>query len=416
MVKVFLDPGHGGSDPGALGNGLREKDIALSATLKIGEILKNHNVEVYYSRTTDVFIELSERARKANNIGTNIFVSIHCNAYDGTAKGVETYSYPGAVQGAKLSKNILDSIIASGVYASNRGTKTANFAVLRETNMTAALVEMAFIDNPQDADILKYRQDDLAKAISKGILNYLGIKYVANNKEETKKTPIIGKATATVEQMKKWAMDKGANQKFIDLAPLFYSISNKAGINPIVTYTQSAKETGYMKFGGVLDITYNNPCGMKILAGGGDKDPNAHKRFENWEEGIQAQVDHLALYAGANGYPKSNTPDPRHFPYLKGSAATVESLGGKWAPSSSYGTDIAKMIKEVENTKVPSMEEAKEEKQLNKIKIDLHGKQLEVKGIYEEGANYIPVRFLENLGYKIDWKNGAVTINYKEDK
>ncbi len=177
MVKVFLDPGHGGSDPGALGNGLREKDIVLSVTPKIGEILKNHNVEVYYSRTTDVFVDLSERARKANNIGANIFVSIHCNAYDGTAKGVETYSYPGIAQGAKLSKNILDSIIASGVYTSNRGTKTANFAVLRETNMTAALVEMAVIDNPQDANILKNRQNDLAKAIAKGILNYLGIPY-----------------------------------------------------------------------------------------------------------------------------------------------------------------------------------------------------------------------------------------------
>ncbi len=178
MTKVFLDAGHGGKDPGALGNGLKEKDIALSVTLKIGNILKNHGIDVRYSRTTDVFVELADRAAKANNAGANVFVSIHCNSFDdSSAKGVETYSYPGSTTGAKLSKAIQDSIISSGVYTVNRGIKTANFAVLRLTNMPAALVELAFITNSQDANILKNRQDDLAVAISKGILNNLGIPY-----------------------------------------------------------------------------------------------------------------------------------------------------------------------------------------------------------------------------------------------
>lgn len=178
MAKVFLDPGHGGKNPGALGNGLREKDINLSVALKIGNILKNHGVNVGYSRTTDVFLELADRASKANNFGANLFVSIHCNAFsDTSAKGVETYSYPGSGTGAKLAKAIQDSIIASGAYTANRGTKTANFAVLRLTNMPAALVELAFITNSQDANILRNRQDDLALAVAKGILNNLGIPY-----------------------------------------------------------------------------------------------------------------------------------------------------------------------------------------------------------------------------------------------
>ena len=82
MVKVFLDAGHGGHDPGALGNDLREKDINLSVALKVGNILINHSVNVNYSRTTDVFVELAERARKANNYNADIFVSLHCNAFD----------------------------------------------------------------------------------------------------------------------------------------------------------------------------------------------------------------------------------------------------------------------------------------------------------------------------------------------
>lgn len=178
MTKVFLDAGHGGKDPGALGNGLKEKDITLPVTLKVGNILKEHGVTVGYSRATDVFLELSDRAKKANSFGADIFVSIHCNAFNkSTAKGVETYSYPNSTKGAKLAKLIQDSVISEKLYTVNRGTKTANFAVLRETNMPAALIELAFITNSQDADILRNKQDDLAVAVARGILNYFNIKY-----------------------------------------------------------------------------------------------------------------------------------------------------------------------------------------------------------------------------------------------
>ena len=185
MAKVFLDAGHGGKDPGALGNGLREKDINLSVALKIGDILKSHGINVGYSRTTDVFVELQDRATMANNFGTDVFVSIHCNAFhDSSAQGVETYSYPGSMSGRNLAKAIQDSIIASGVYTKDRGIKTANYAVLRLTNMPAALVELAFITNPQDADILRNRQDDLALAVARGMLKNLGIPYKETHKED----------------------------------------------------------------------------------------------------------------------------------------------------------------------------------------------------------------------------------------
>lgn len=221
---------------------------------------------------------------------------------------------------------------------------------------------------------------------------------------EMKGINILGKSTATINQMQEWAKSKKANPKFIELAPLFYRLSEEVGVNPIVTYTQSAKETGYMNFGGVLDISYNNPCGMKNSGGGGDYDPKAHKKFKNWEDGITAQVDHLALYAGAEGYPKKDTTDPRHFPYLKGSAKTVETLGGKWAPSKSYGNDIVRMMKELEA--IEAIE--------NTIKINLHGRDMEVEGFKEKDTNYVPIRFIEMLGYEVSWKNGKVNIDYKD--
>ena len=186
-------------------------------------------------------------------------------------------------------------------------------------------------------------------------------------------TPIVGKATTTVYQMKLWAKSKGANQIFIDLAGKFYDISVSRGVDPAVTYTQSAKETNFMKFTGVLDSSYNNPCGMKNSAGGGDYDGEAHKRFASWNDGILAQVDHLALYSGKPGYPKyssdlhqwykgqgkessynvnaykknGTTTDPRHFSSIYGKCPTVESLGANWAPSPTYGDEVVKFMNEL---------------------------------------------------------------------
>ncbi len=184
MKKVFLDAGHGGKDPGGVGNGLREKDISLSVTMKVGKILKQHGVVVGYSRTTDIFITLGERSNMANRFSADLFLSIHCNAFgDGSASGVEVYSYLESKKGAELSKDIYENIIADKAYTQKRGVKTANFSVIKNTIMPAALVELGFITNQKDANILKDRQDDLAKALAKGILKNLGVEYVEKKQE-----------------------------------------------------------------------------------------------------------------------------------------------------------------------------------------------------------------------------------------
>lgn len=174
---------------------------------------------------------------------------------------------------------------------------------------------------------------------------------VDSSKIETEKVPeivpttlILNKNTTSVHQMKKWAISKKAAPIFVELAPVFYDISIKNGVDPAVTYTQSAKETNYMKFTGVVTADYHNPCGLKITQGGGDTDIQAHKKFASWEEGITAQVHHLALYAGQKGFPKKDTPDPRHFSFLFGKAKYVEDLGSNWAPSPTYGVDIVNMM------------------------------------------------------------------------
>ena len=159
---------------------------------------------------------------------------------------------------------------------------------------------------------------------------------------------ICGKTNITYTQAMNFAKSKNAHTTFVNNAKIYWDLCTKVGINPCVAYCQYALETGWGKFGGVLNASYCNPCGLKIPAGGSCTDPNAHKKFSSWEKGIAAHIDHLALYAGVSGYPKSNTEDPRHFKYLFGTVKTVEGLTGKWAMSSTYANNLINLVNALE--------------------------------------------------------------------
>ncbi len=159
----------------------------------------------------------------------------------------------------------------------------------------------------------------------------------ANNKD----IDIISKTNVSADEAARWAKSKGATDTFIDLADLYWEYAeDHGGVNPGIAYVQAAKETGFGRFGGVLDESYCNPCGLKTASGGDDNDASAHEKFQSWKHGVQAHLDHLALYAGAEGYPRSDTYDPRHFATIKGRAETVNSLSVNWAPSATYGEEV----------------------------------------------------------------------------
>ena len=170
--KIFIDPGHGGTDPGASGNGLYEKEVVLSIAKKVRNILISKGFEVELSRSTDQYVSLSDRAAQANAWDADLFVSIHCNsATSSSANGTECYTHPTANASTKsLSKNMSASL-ASKLGLTNRGHKESNFAVLRLSNMPAILIETAFINNANDANKLKTRENDFASAIANQIAN-----------------------------------------------------------------------------------------------------------------------------------------------------------------------------------------------------------------------------------------------------
>ncbi len=352
MPKVCIDPGHGGKDPGATAQGVNEKDIVLNVSIILKQLLEKQGLQVIMTRTNDTFVELKERCNIANKEKADVFVSIHCNSASSTqAHGFEIFHSIGSTKGNKLSADIKLSVNGNkSLIRADRGIKPANFTVLTGTNMPAVLVELAFISNDADRELLKTKQNEFAQAIAKGVFNYLGLSNIS-----TKGTDILSKPTATIQQMKEWAKTRTSNREFIDLAELYYHLSLERSINPAISYAQFAHETGFLysiKSAAGLDASYHNPCGLKIQSGGGDYDKNAHMRFKTWQDGISAHLDHLALYSGAKNYPKKDTLDPRHFAYLLGTAKTVESLSGKWAPSQSYGDKLKVYIKEMENIKV----------------------------------------------------------------
>jgi N-acetylmuramoyl-L-alanine amidase len=181
MNKIYthcFDDGHGGSDPGAIGQrGTHESDISLAIGKIAGRIMLEQGQKVIYTRTTDKYLTLAQRADIANKGGCRTFTSIHCNSFsDVSANGTETWSYPGSVEGAKLSKLVQSELIKS-IKLTNRGCKTANFGVLRMSSMTAILVETAFISNANEENLLLQNsfREKVAESIVRGIFEYLGL-------------------------------------------------------------------------------------------------------------------------------------------------------------------------------------------------------------------------------------------------
>ncbi|WP_042142048.1 N-acetylmuramoyl-L-alanine amidase [Paucisalibacillus sp. EB02] len=172
-MKLYLDPGHGGSDPGAQGNGLREKDINLDIALNIQSLLTNQyeNVSVKMSRTSDITKSLVQRTNEANSWGADYYVSIHCNAFNGSAQGYEDYIHSALTDSSQTAKyrDILHAEITSVNQLQNRGKKKANFHVLRESTMPAILSENGFIDNNHDAALM--RDPSWRRKVAQGHVN-----------------------------------------------------------------------------------------------------------------------------------------------------------------------------------------------------------------------------------------------------
>ena len=190
--SIFLDPGHGGSDPGAVSGGVREKDLTLSVYNKVSSKLASLGYTVLTSRNVDKDVDLVDRADQANKANADMLLSIHFNAGGrGIARGIETYYYQATAdrvpkinkenhnnpERLERSRKLANKVQQNLLYqtgANDRGVKRASFTVLRETSIPSILVELGFIDNPEERNKIKTNeyQERLANGIVDGIVEY----------------------------------------------------------------------------------------------------------------------------------------------------------------------------------------------------------------------------------------------------
>jgi len=174
--RIAIDAGHGGTDPGAVKNGLQEKDIVLDISKRLQNKVTSAGSLPLMTRTTDVYIPLADRVLDAENRGADIFVSIHVNSFaDPGANGTETW-YSDKYQ-SQESKELAESIqneLVDELGLRDRGVKEGSFVVIRDSNMPSVLVEVAFLSNSEEAKLLANAtfRERAAKAIYNGVENY----------------------------------------------------------------------------------------------------------------------------------------------------------------------------------------------------------------------------------------------------
>ncbi len=172
-MKVAVDPGHGGEDPGTSGGKTLEKDINLAIGLLLEEKLKAEGVQVVMTRDGDDTLELEERSDIANEAEADAFISIHCNSYKrSSVKGAELY-WCASDEGKKLAETCQTSLQEQGVEV--RFVREQNYSVIRESKAPGVLVETGYITSPEERKLLldeKY-QDRLAAALCSAVLAFL---------------------------------------------------------------------------------------------------------------------------------------------------------------------------------------------------------------------------------------------------
>jgi N-acetylmuramoyl-L-alanine amidase len=191
---IVLDAGHGGSDPGAMRADVQEKDITLGIIEKLKKILEAKGARIVLTRHDDTFVSLEDRAKITNQVGPNLFLSVHINSLESTSNafGIETYFQ------TELSRPLAERVHASlvaGLGTPDRNIRRARFYVINHTPVPAILAEVGYITNKAERDRLinSDYQQKVASALARGVMLYLqdtGISSLANAaKEQSAHTP-----------------------------------------------------------------------------------------------------------------------------------------------------------------------------------------------------------------------------------
>ena len=430
IFVVGLDPGHGGSDPGAGGYGLTEREVNWKiAVACYDELNTYHNVTAVLSRTYDELPGLAERVDRLVAAGAKVVVSLHNNASgSGTGHGCEvwvpnssSYMYEEThVVGEQLGQKILDKLGALGL--TKRGVFTRDSVLegydyddthypdgsradyytfidtARRYGIPGIIVEHAFIDNASDAAFLA--SDANLKKL--GIADAQGIaaQYGLTKSAQDEKYLIMGDSQTTVAQMASYFESKGyaypastyaqyGAPTIDDFCRILNEEAAAEGVRSEVVFCQAMLETGWLRFGGDVQADQCNFCGLGATGGGNPGNSFNTYGTDSVRMGLRAQVQHLKAYASVAAL---NNPkiDPRFNYVTRGCAPKVDDLGGKWAADTSYGS------------KIRSLMDALLAHHVTAAGLTLTVSQNEMGSVASV--------YVDGVEYPVTWKNGSATI------
>lgn len=426
MGRIILSAGHYQQDPGAKALGTTE-----AREMKLTRDLIERELEARGQEFISVpdWLDLRETLRwiREHSCPTDVSVEIHGNAFDGTARGAEAYyiaQNPQRQEDAELLLNgLIDAVREIDPNFPDRGAKPDNgsqftrLAFCRDVALPSVLMELCFIDNPQDLNLLQNHREQFAKGLAEGLIrwsarqtkpeDYTPITIQINNRDYEEKgiyvycnayipvdlaellgvsrteicqycqveyggvvyikaveleehnfsvdwhsasktvaiqqklpdglEEIMHLGEATVEQFRHFLQQNNAEalQQFPNLPELYAEKADAENVNRDVAFCQMCLETGYLKFGGLVQSGQNNFCGLGAV-GGGDSGAS----FSDPETGVKAHVQHLKAYGCARPVNEPPVVDPRFDLVPRDVADTVYDLSGRWAADPEYGEKI----------------------------------------------------------------------------
>lgn len=195
--KIYLDPGHGGSDPGAVSGKRRESDDTLRLALLVKKKLKEQGISVVMARESDTYVGLNVRCRDANNAKCDYYLSIHRNSGSPSSNGAECWIHSEPSERVRRFGKLLNDAVVNSASFYNRGVKLGtpaakgykDFGINRLTKMPSALLEIGFITNDGDNALFDKNSDNIASALTKALCEIVGVPYNGANTPEASPKP-----------------------------------------------------------------------------------------------------------------------------------------------------------------------------------------------------------------------------------
>ncbi|MFI3175120.1 MAG: N-acetylmuramoyl-L-alanine amidase [Bacillota bacterium] len=365
-MKIFIGVGHGGSDPGAVGNGLKESNVNLGIAKAMKLELEKYGIDVLLSRESDADDPLAEEIKECNAYAPDLAVDVHTNA--GGGKGFEVFYQTNTYKEKSMAigKAIESAVV--GIGQNSRGLKTRlntvgvdYFGFLRQINCPSVITECAFIDNVSDVARIATAelQAKFGQAYADGVLAYLrsvGVNLTtattttsATTAEEFVK--IEGVVTGEKARIEEYLAIKNPVLDSEYIETIVYCYEYYAGLENIrfdVAFAQACLETGFFRFGGDVKKEQNNFCGLGAVGGGA-----CGNSFSSIALGVLAHIQHLKAYANTEELSLACV-DPRFAYVSRGVARYVEWLGINenplkkgWATDIGYGGKILNLMEEM---------------------------------------------------------------------